>query len=283
MRTKLFLLVLSLATVILTSCGTDTKRTVPPGYMGMILTESGYGDKIYSPGMVDIGEVSMSGGGSKLVIIEIAQNMYKEPFNKINADGNDHRLQAKDNIPLAGDIYIKIEGPQNDEEIKHAIQTITAKPDTTQDRTYIITLGDIYERYGGPDVRTNVREKIRTYKDVQEIKDNFAAINGEIGLMVIKTFSDAKAPCKILSARFSNLKEDDVIIQAMNEKIAADTKILTIQRLGAALQQYPAYTQMYMIDFLRNYMENGVKEGQTPNILNLQIGGGSSVAISPKK
>jgi hypothetical protein len=51
---------------------------VPPNYIGLMLTPTGYDGKIYSPGQVDIGTESTTNYGNRLVLIQSSGFAVKE-------------------------------------------------------------------------------------------------------------------------------------------------------------------------------------------------------------
>ena len=60
-------LLAALGGVMLAACA--SYQNIPPNYIGMKLTPTGYEDTIYTPGQVDIGTTSDSGQGNQLVLI----------------------------------------------------------------------------------------------------------------------------------------------------------------------------------------------------------------------
>ena len=71
--------------VMLAACE-QSYQNIPPNYIGMKLTPTGYEDTIYTPGQVDIGTTSQSGQGNQLVLIQRSGVEIKEQF--LGKDGN---------------------------------------------------------------------------------------------------------------------------------------------------------------------------------------------------
>jgi hypothetical protein len=64
-------LLAALGGLMLAACE-QSYQNIPPNYIGMKLTPTGYEDTIYTPGQVDIGTTSQSGQGNQLVLISAA-------------------------------------------------------------------------------------------------------------------------------------------------------------------------------------------------------------------
>ena len=62
-------LLAALGGLMLAACQ-QSYQNIPPNYIGMKLTPTGYEDTIYTPGQVDIGTTSQSGQGNQLVLIQ---------------------------------------------------------------------------------------------------------------------------------------------------------------------------------------------------------------------
>src|SRR5215469_10118816 len=70
-------------------------QNIPPNYIAMKLTPSGYEDTIYTPGQVDIGTTGAAGQGNQLVFIQSSGVEVKEQFLERDPgkpqDPSDHR------------------------------------------------------------------------------------------------------------------------------------------------------------------------------------------------
>ena len=62
-------LLAALGGLMLAACE-QSYQNIPPNYIGMKLTPTGYEDTIYTPGQIDIGTTSQSGQGNQLVLIQ---------------------------------------------------------------------------------------------------------------------------------------------------------------------------------------------------------------------
>jgi hypothetical protein len=107
-----YLLVAGIATVTLAACNRQLEN-IPPNYIAMRLTPTGYEDHIYTPGQVDIGETSYGGQGNQLVLIQRSGIEIKEAFldAAANSDHTDHRCLTPDQNPVAIDVRLVLALP----------------------------------------------------------------------------------------------------------------------------------------------------------------------------
>jgi hypothetical protein len=87
----------ALSSVTLAACD-QSYQNIPPNYIGMKLTPTGYEDTIYTPGQVDIGTTGPAGQGNQLELIQRSGVEVKEQFlgKDGNKDGADHRCLTQD-------------------------------------------------------------------------------------------------------------------------------------------------------------------------------------------
>jgi hypothetical protein len=114
MRFRFLRLVLwaALGSMMLAGCW-QSYQDIPPNYIGMKLTPTGYEDTIYTPGQVDIGTTSQSGQGNQLVLIQRSGVEIKEQFlgKDGNKDGADHRCLTQDQNPMTLDVRLVLALP----------------------------------------------------------------------------------------------------------------------------------------------------------------------------
>jgi hypothetical protein len=220
-----------LATLILTSCADIVN--IPPGYEAKILTPTGWQKGVITAGQVDIGRNDNEGRGNQLVLMEATTVTVKESFTqKVNdqtKEAEDHRVRTKDGTPLNVDIYVQIAVPIEPEVVDAAFSSITPK-ETDKSRIFQISVQDIYERFAQMTVRGKVREIFAGYKDADDIMQNYAKVNAEIELMAHEVFKKSGAPCTLVSAQLSNVKEDGEILESKNKLVAARNEAEAIYR-----------------------------------------------------
>src|SRR5262245_17037129 len=100
MRLKKYLL---LSSLILCGCVGPEVRSIPAGYMGRVLTPTGWEQSPRSEGQVDLRGVNGNGNFSVLVLLEASSTTVKEQFLAANADpgkqdNTDHRVTTKDGV-----------------------------------------------------------------------------------------------------------------------------------------------------------------------------------------
>jgi hypothetical protein len=102
----------ALGSMMLAGCW-QSYQDIPPNYIGMKLTPTGYEDTIYTPGQVDIGTTSQSGQGNQLVLIQRSGVEIKEQFlgKEANKDGADHRCLTQDQNPMTLDVRLVLALP----------------------------------------------------------------------------------------------------------------------------------------------------------------------------
>jgi hypothetical protein len=105
-------LLAALGGLMLAACE-QSYQNIPPNYIGMKLTPTGYEDTIYTPGQVDIGTTSQSGQGNQLVLIQRSGVEIKEQFlgKEGNKDGADHRCLTQDQNPMTLDVRLVLALP----------------------------------------------------------------------------------------------------------------------------------------------------------------------------
>lgn len=230
---------LALTAMVFSSC--SNIENVPPGYKSKILTPTGWQKGIYNAGQVDIGKEDGKGRGNQLVLMEATTITIKESFAKDNVDNEDHRVRTKDGTPLSVDIYVQVAVPTEDDVLDDAFASVTPQLVDGRSRVYIVGLEEIYIRFAKMTIRGKVREIFANYDDADAIMENYAKINAEIGLMALEVFEKSEAPCILISAQLSNVKEDEDILKSKNENVAAENQAKSIREIGQALRDYPEY------------------------------------------
>jgi regulator of protease activity HflC (stomatin/prohibitin superfamily) len=241
-------LILAFFTIVLGAC--QTYRDIPPNDIAMILTPSGYEDKIYSPGQVDIGETGRGGSGNRLVLIQRSGLEVKEAFinnetAKEAEDRGDHRCLTLDKAPLALDVranfalpdYEKPEGKKDLERIFHLGNPIA---EGNTERVSRISAQSIYSEQARQSVRGKIRQICSGYKNFDDI---FAAVadESEKGLTkkiehaIATVLKDRNIPIKLVNAYPSNIKPDPSVIDAIAAQQAAAKRVEAITTITSFL------------------------------------------------
>jgi len=157
-------LIVLLTAIILWGCSSNYS-TVPPNFIGKILTPQGWSDGIIESGQVDIGQTNANGLENTLVLVENSTVTVKESFSKTNEE--DHRISTMNpekSPPLSVDVRVQI-GLPTEKNQREAIFSMvspqgrregTPGSDRNSERTSYIYLDSIYyklEQYS-PDITT---------------------------------------------------------------------------------------------------------------------------------
>ncbi len=246
----LFLFV-SIILIGFTGCG--KMSNVPPGYIGKMLTPTGWQDQIWEAGQVDIGDTDRLGRGNQMIICEATSVTIKESFGKPSAtNGNeDHRIIAKDKTPLAVDIYVQVMVPDEKKMRDSIFAQVTPVPIKDEDRTSKITLGQIYEQFARMTIRGKTRQIFSEYEGYMDVMSKYDQVSKRVAGMIAETFRDTKVPLKLVAGQLSNVKADETVWAAENQKAAAQAQVSVISQIGEAMRSNPAYLEKYKWDVLK--------------------------------
>jgi hypothetical protein len=271
---KLFYLSLAITMLVFVSC-TNKKYDIPSGYVGKVLTPTGFEKGIKEAGQVDLGMVDNDGTCNKLVLLEASTINVKEPFQK-NKDGEDHRIKLKDGYIIA-DIYVQFALPVDANLRENAFTCIT--PTASKDaRVSVINLEEIYNKFAKMNVRGKVREAFLPYKNVDEVMANMVKVNAEVGKIVMQVMKESKAPLELISVQLSNVKEDESIVESKNKNESANNEVQTIEKIGNALRNNPGYVEYYKWQVISEVMK------ANPNAVLIIDGSGKvNIQVPSKK
>ncbi len=247
-----FTLVLALAILGLAGCG--RMANVPPGYIGKMLTPTGWQDKVWEAGQVDIGDTDSLGRGNQMVICEATSVTIKEAFSKPSAEnGNeDHRIIAKDKTPLAVDIYVQVMVPDEKKMRDSIFAQVTPVPIQGQDRASKITLEQIYSQFARMTIRGKTRQIFAEYKGYMDVMSKYDQVSKQVAGMIAETFRETKVPLKLVAGQLSNVKADETVWAAENQAAAAAAQVSVINDIGTAMRNNPAYLEKYKWDVLKD-------------------------------
>ena len=255
LRTVAAMALLVVVVISLTSCAKIVN--IPPGYVGKILTPTGWESKIYEMGQMDIGDFDNEGRGNRAVMLEATSVTIKEQFKTSDKDGEDHRIMSKDRIPLVVDIYMQTQLPAEKRMRDSIFAQVTPKPGADDQRVFKITLEEVYVRFAKMTIRGKTREIFSRYT-ADQVMTNYERVNKEIKAMVSDTFTRNKVPLDLIDGQLSNVKVDPKIWDAMNKKVAAERDVKTINMIGEAIRKNPGYIQKYKWDQLEKISGKGV-------------------------
>lgn len=263
----MFLLTVLLGTFFV---GCSKFVNIPAGYVGKILTPTGWTKGIIEAGQVDLGISDQNGQSNSLAILEATSVSIKESFSK--QDSVDNRISI--GVPTTVDVYVRMKVP-SDERTRDAIfAQIT--PESQDDRVSVITVEGIYEKLARMDVRSAIRQVLSKYHSVDSVRNNMGKINDELGVMVIDMFKRSGVPLDLQNVTISNTQEDPTVLAARNAQLAAQSEIETIEKVGAALKRNPEYLIAKKYQTYENVSAKGatmvIVDGQDNGRITLPVG-----------
>lgn len=277
---KLILITIFAAIALVALVGCDHEyREIPPGYIGKVLTPTGWDTKIIEAGQVNLGQPDAEGRYNVLVLVEATSTTVKEQFmGKENSpDKEDHRILSKTGTPLAVDLYVRMMLPDEEDPARNNIFVLVTPKQIGNDiRVKVITLEDIYNRFAQMDVRGNVRGIFASYEDYKRVYESYNEINTKIAAMVLETFKLNSVPLKLQNAQLSNVKPDEQLWAAENRKAAATAEAQAIGTIGQAMKANPEYGEYLKWQGLRNIAEVGSRSGTNTLIITNGSSGNDS-------
>ena len=266
-------------TVFTSSCNNKVV-SVPPGYIAKMLTPTGWEDKVYEAGQVDIGTTDSVGRGNQLVLCEATSVTIKEQFAKPSPEnGNeDHRIITKDKTPIAVDVYVQVMVP-DDKKLRDSIfSQVTPTPEGDQGRVSKITLDQVYTQFAKMSIRGKTRQIFSGYNGYMDVMQHYDEASKRVGGMIAETFEENRVPLKLVGGQLSNVKADETIWTAENRKAAAQAEASAIETVGAAIRANPGYLEKYKWDVVRD-----LKQNVTLIINDAGRGGGVSYTLPAQK
>ncbi len=250
-------------------------KEIPAGFVGRILTPTGWEDDIREAGQVDLGQSNANGTYNTLVLLEATSTLVKEQFMAPDAVGNedkqDHRVLTRKGTPLAVDVYIRavIPGGNTDanKQRNNVFALVTPRDGKNDVLVRYITVEDVYNRFARMDVRSKVRAIFAGYDDYQAVYSDYQAVNDKIAKMVKDTFAANGVPLDLQNVSLSNVKPDETVWGAQNQSASAAAKVTAINAIGAALRANPEYVTFMKWESLERIAETGSKSGTNTLII----------------
>lgn len=244
---KKFIAIALLLVVALSLLFTGCYQTVaiPSGYIGRILTPSGWDSSILPPGQVNIGAGSMAGKQSKLVLVEATTITVLETFRDAatSDDKHDHRIITKDGVPTSVDMYVRL-GLPDDKNLRNRI-FLEATPEAFlgNPNISVITLRNVYYRFVEMDIRNRVRDVVSSYERFQDLLTNYSEVNKKVASAAIAAFKDSGVPLILQDAQLSQVLPDPQVWDSEVKKKAAEAFQDQISIIGQAVASNPAYLE----------------------------------------
>jgi hypothetical protein len=247
------------------------EMTIPPNNIAMVLTPTGYEDKIYTPGQVDMGTTGTGGQGNQLVLIQSSGFEIKEQFlEKDKEDGADHRCTTGDHNPITLDVRLVLALPDwTTPEGRKAMKTLfaLANPQPVSARILAISAASVYADQAKLQVRSFIRKICAGYKNFNDAFDNFSVTNDSmtdrIRTRVGQVLHEKNIPLQLVDVQVSNMKPDETVMDAQLAKKAAEARVEAIQILVDYLDQDPTGTRrmVYKWQVIQEIIRNGNAAG----------------------
>jgi SPFH domain / Band 7 family len=293
MRLRLYgLMILAVVcTVILAACD-QSYQNIPPNYIGMKLTPTGYEETIYTPGQVDIGTTSQAGQGNQLVLIQRSGVEVKEQFlgKEGNKDGADYRCLTQDQNPMTLDVRLVLALPDySTPQGKKDLRTLFMLGNPTQmqgnNRILMLSAESVYVQQAQLQVRGHIRKICSQYPDFGTAFKSFSAerdnLTDRIAAGVGKVLIEQGVPLRLVGAQVSNMKPDESVVEAQVAQKAAEARTAAIKTLTDFLDQDPTGTRkmVYRMQVLQELTRTANANGH--NTIFLTDLNGPSASVLP--
>jgi hypothetical protein len=287
-------LVFPLLGLLLLVTGCQQYQNVPPNYLGMKLTPTGYEDHIYTPGQVDIGVSGQSGLANSLVLIQSSGLEIKEQF--LGKDGSedkeDHRILTKDMSPMTVDVRLLLALPdwttgqgKKDMQRIFSLGNPTASKDDA--RVMIISAESIYHDQAQLLLRNRLRSIFASYAGFDDAFRAFAdetqnGLNAKVLQAAVEILRSQNVPLRIVEARVSNLKPDENVWKARVQIQAADAQIQAMTKVAEYLRKNPDAREIYKYIALGDLLRVAGDKGQNTMIFT-DISGNAPTMVPLKR
>jgi hypothetical protein len=292
---KLKFLVLAVPALALAAC--QEYVNVPPNYIGLILTPTGYDGKIYTPGQVDIGTVSEANRGNRLVLIQRSGFAVKEQFLKGDPDNakdtEDHRCVVGPRLePMTLDTRLLLALPNYETEagrkdLMRLAVLGNPKPVREQARTSELTALSIYFEQARLQVRGKIRQICSEFESVEAVFKSIAdasevGFSSRIRKAIAATLVESQVPLHLVDAVVSNVKPDPTVMEAIAAKQAAEKRVEAIEVITRFLAQDPDGSRklVYRMQVLQEIVAKADEKGRS-TIFMTDISGAPNVVPVP--
>lgn len=261
--------------------------TIPAGFVGKILTPTGWQEAWLEAGQVDLGIKNADQTFNQMVLLEVTSTTIMEAFNPAKpvsegGDNEDHRVLTKDGVPVSVDVYVRLIVPPDKKTWTNILAQVTPKhysgdpnkgiagdPSEVQ-RVYV---NDIYEKFARPEVRGAIRTLFASYDNYEAVYTDFQNIPEKLGDMLEGIFEDAGVPLTMMQVSLSNVKPDEALWAAKNQQAAANAQVEAIKAVGQAIRDNPGYVEYMKWEYL-------LKIAQSGQNVTIVVGDGGSTSTS---
>lgn len=222
--------------------GCNNYVNIPAGYVGKILTPTGWTKGIIEADQVDLGTVGTDNQANSLAVLEATSVSIKESYLKTtDSKGGDIDDRISIGGPTTVDVYVRMKVPADERSRDGIFSQITPTSYDKEARTSLITVETIYSKLAKMDVRSAIRQVLSKYKNVDSVRAHQDKVNDELGAAVIAMFKRSGVPLELQNVVISNIQPDPAVLEARNKQLAAQSEVATIDSIGAALRRNPQY------------------------------------------
>jgi len=243
--------------------GCDQMKNIPSDKLGMKLTPTGWEQKVYSPGQVDVGQLQSDGTGNTLYLVQSNGFQVKESFSgrESNAGKEDHRcVTGKDKSPFSLDVRLLLALP--DYKTPAGIRNLSTilslgKPESTSDsRILQINAQSVYEQQAQQVVRNKIRIVCASYDNFEDVWKSYLSedFQKKVQNVVARALVEANVPLQLVSAFPSNLKQDETVMAATTAQQSANQRMETVKTISEFLDKDPSGTRR-MVYYLQTMQE----------------------------
>jgi regulator of protease activity HflC (stomatin/prohibitin superfamily) len=257
---------------IVAGCSSDV-RNVPPQFVGRQLTPTGWENRLYSPGQVDIGTLDTQRRGNSLVLIQTSAFAVKESFLGAQAmeDKEDHRVFTADKTPVSLDVRFMFTSPdiqKDPESVKRFFTLGNPVASKEENRVMYISLESIYQEQGRLQVRGKIRDVMSGFKSFNDAFERRAELNKEIRSIVTSVLQERSVPLVLVDCQISNIKPDPLVWENQVKVQAADAEIETMTKLQGYLDKNPTARMIFVLSKLKEIAAIASERGNNTIIIS---------------
>ncbi len=272
-KTQLIVTIAAICGLFTAMTGCSEYRNVPPQAVGRKLTPTGWEDKLYGSGQVNIGEKGYSGLCTNLVIIQTSAFAVKESFlgAQANPDHEDHRVFTLDKTPMSLDIRLMFTCPdvnRNEEAVKRLFTLSNPVQKQGDDRVMEISLASIYAEQAQMHVRGKIRDVMARYKSFDHAFDSRSEITQEICSIVASVFKERNVSLALVDGQISNMKPDPLVWENQVKVQAANAEIEAMTKLQKYLDENPSGRIIFVLSKLKEIASIGAEKGNTVVVIS---------------
>jgi hypothetical protein len=276
------------AAIGLAACGGMSRseyRSIPAGYVGKVLTPTGWQKGVLEAGQVNLGGTDADNRNNSLVLLEASGTQVKEIFPAASKDDEqDHRIittgaEGQPPTPVAVDVYIRLRVPVDERLRNRVFAEITPIESKDDVRVTWITVESIYNRFVHQEARSIIRRIIGAYANDLAINAHRQEIEQKLTEELLKRLEELKVPLELQSVALSNVTPDPLVQKNRSEQLGASSQVASIEQVGAALAHNPGYVALEQVKAMERVSTEAAKAGHPPTfIIGIDGPGGHSYA-----